>query len=43
MFPFGSENVTQNWFHECYSKLVPQVLLGIDPRTVLKFVPQVLL
>ena len=25
-----------NWFHECYSKLVPQMLLEIDPQTLLK-------
>ena len=25
-----------DWFHECYSKLVPQMLLEIDPQTLLK-------
>ena len=29
-------NVTQNWFHKCYSKLVQQLLLEIDPQTLLK-------
>ena len=36
-------NVTQNWFHECYSKLVSQVLLKIDPQMLLKIYSQVLL
>ena len=31
-----SKSVTQNWFRKDYSKLVPFVLLEIDPQTLLK-------
>ena len=30
-----STSVTQNWFHKRYSKFLPQVLLKIDPQTLL--------
>ena len=31
-----STSVTQNWFHKRYSKFVLQMLLEIDPQTLLK-------
>ena len=39
----SSTNVAQRSPHECYSKLVPQVLLEIDPQTLLEIDPQTLL
>ena len=39
----GYVSFTQNWFHKCYSKLVPQTLLKIGPQVRLKLVPQTLL
>ena len=32
----GSMSVTQNWFHECYSKLVPQCYSKLVSQTLLK-------
>ena len=32
----SSTNVTYDWFHKRYSKLLSQVLLEIDPQTLLK-------
>ena len=43
LIKIGFTNVTQNWFHECYSKLVSWVLLKIDPEVLLEIEPQTLL
>ena len=36
LLKIGSASVSQNWFHKYYSKFIPQVLLEIDPQTLLK-------
>ena len=52
LLKIGSTNVTENWFHKRYSKLVSQTLLRIDSTNVTenwfhkrysKLVPQTLL
>ena len=43
LLKIGFTNLTQNTLYECYSKLVSQVLLKIDPQVLLEIDPQTLL